>query len=375
MTRLVWRRWAGRHPTGIDRVCLAYLRHFSKDAQAVVQHRRFRRILDSQSSAALFELLAEPGSSFKTRFVSQILRAATRPPVAGEGRIYLNIGHTGLEDEGFLRWLRQADVRPVYLVHDLIPITHPEFCRAGERDRHQVRMNTTLTTAAGILGNSQATLDTLASYARGTQLPQPPTLAAWLGSTLLPQHEAGDGPRSRPTFVILGTIEGRKNHLMLLHVWTRLVQQLGSHAPQLLIIGQRGWECEQAIDMIERSETLRGSVVEIGRCGDVELAEYLASARALLFPSLAEGFGLPLIEALNSGTPVIASDLAVFREIGQGIPDFLDPIDGPAWERMVLAYAEDGSSQRDAQIERIAGYHAPTWENHFSEVEKWLTTL
>jgi glycosyltransferase involved in cell wall biosynthesis len=116
-------------------------------------------------------------------------------------------------------------------------------------------------------------------------------------------------------------------------------------------------------------------VVEIGRCDDLELAGHLAGARALLFPSLAEGYGLPLIEALSSGTPVIASDLPVFREIGQGIPDLLDPIDGPAWERAVMAYAEADSSPRAAQLERMAGYRAPAWENHFSEVDKWLAAL
>jgi len=236
-------------------------------------------------------------------------------------------------------------------------------------------MNTILATAAGVIGNSQATLDSLATYARDVRLPQPPAVAAWLGATPLPNQETPAVAPSRPTFVILGTIEGRKNHLMLLHVWTRLAQRLGPRSPQLLIVGQRGWECEQAIDLIERSETLRGSVVEIGRCGDLELAGYLAGARALLFPSLAEGFGLPLIEALSSGTPVIASDLPVFREIGQNIPDFLDPIDGPAWERTVMAYAEEVSPPRTAQLERMAGYRAPTWENHFSEVDEWLAAL
>ena len=57
VSRLIWRRWAGRQPTGIDRVCLAYLEHFGPRAQAVVQHRRFRGILGRRTSAALFQLL------------------------------------------------------------------------------------------------------------------------------------------------------------------------------------------------------------------------------------------------------------------------------------------------------------------------------
>lgn len=375
VTRLLWRRWTGRHPTGIDRVCLAYLRRYASQANAVIQNRRFRRILNVDSSAALFDLLAKPTPSFKARLVTQLIRAAATSRETGQGRIYFNIGHTGLDDPDFGTWLRRANVRPVYLVHDLIPITHPEFCRAGERDRHRARMDTVLKTAAGVIGNSQATLDSLAAYAKATGVPSPPAVAAWLGSTALPTQPKPTADATRPTFVILGTIEGRKNHLTLLHVWTRLVERLGPDAPRLLIVGQRGWECEQAVDMIERSETLRGSVIEIGRCSDDDLAGHLAGARALLFPSLAEGFGLPLIEALASGTPAIASDLQVFREIGQGVPDLLDPIDGPAWERAVLDYAATDSKPRAVQLERMAGFRTPTWEDHFSRIDTWLVDL
>ncbi len=61
-----------------------------------------------------------------------------------------------------------------------------------------------------------------------------------------------------------------------------------------------------------------------------ELSNWLAHARALLFPSFAEGFGLPVVEALSVGTPVIATDLPAFREAAGSIPEYLDPLDGPA---------------------------------------------
>ena len=127
--------------------------------------------------------------------------------------------------------------------------------------------------------------------------------------------------------------------------------------------------------LLDRSEVLRGAVVEIDHCSDAELNGHLMTARALLFPSLNEGFGLPLVEALSAGTPVIASDLAVFREIGQGVPDFLDALDAPAWEQAILSYAGDGGAARAAQIGRLAGYRPPTWDDHFDRVNAWLVTL
>lgn len=298
------------------------------------------------------------------------IRFGARSGCDGNGRLYLNIGHTGLNDPEFARWVSRSDVRPIYFVHDLIPITHPEYCRAGEDERHAARMRTVLQTGFGVIGNSQATLDELAEFGARADLPRPPEVAAWLGTTELPMAKAPQA--SRPTFVTLGTIEARKNHLLLLQVWTRLVRRLGNKAPQLLVIGQRGWESEQAIDLLERG-ALGDAVIELKNCNDEQLAERLASSRALLFPSLAEGFGMPLVEALAAGVPAIASDLPVFGEIGQGIPDFVDALDGPAWERAILSYASDESAPRQAQVERLKGFKAPTWEDHFAKVESWLT--
>ena len=377
VTRLIWRRWVGRLPTGIDRVCLAYLDHYRGQSQAVIQRRGFRRILSEAASDRLFETLVAPGPSPRTDLVHIIggARLRTFQALRGRGRLYLNVGHTALQDQGYLAWTRAAGVRPVYMVHDLIPITHPEYCRAGEAQRHAQRVRNMLASAVGIIGNSQATLDSLEEFAATKSMGTPAEIAAPLGTEMRSGTLATVARTERPTFVVLGTIEGRKNHLILLQIWARLVRAYGMNAPRLLVIGQRGWECEQVFDLLDRSEALRGVVVEVGHCSDTELNGHLAAARALLFPSLAEGYGLPLVEALSAGTPVIASDLPVFREIGQGVPDLLDPLDGPAWEQAILSYAGNDSAAREAQIVRLAGYRAPTWDEHFERVDAWLATL
>jgi glycosyltransferase involved in cell wall biosynthesis len=374
VTRLIWRRWKGRYPTGVDRVCLAYLDHFGGRAQAVVQHERFRRIIGTEASQELFALLAASPGRFRMDLILGTVRHLGSLTSEGRGRLYLNIGHTGLDSGGFRDWVRRSDVRPVYLVHDLIPITHPQFCRAGEAERHRDRMRTVLTTAAGVIGNSQATLDELRSFAEAEGLPDPPVLAAWLGVEPLPPPMPAPAP-DRPTFVAVGTIEARKNHLMLLDTWSRLIDRLGGEAPRLLIIGQRGWEADQVFARLDGDEKLRGHVTELNRCSDQQLAQHLASARALLFPSLAEGFGLPLIEALGMGVPAIVSDLPVFREIAGAIPTYLPARDEAGWEAAIIDYARPESSARAHQLERMYGFEAPDWNSHFAAVESWLATL
>ncbi len=176
-----------------------------------------------------------------------------------------------------------------------------------------------------------------------------------------------------PYFVVLGTIEPRKNHLLLLNLWRRLVEEFGQQVPRLVVIGQRGWECEQVVDMLERCEALKGVVVELNGCDDVALATWLHHAQALLFPSFAEGYGIPLVEAMSLGTPVIASDLPVFHELAGDIPEYLDPLDGEGWRKAVLEYTMLGSSLRNAQLVRLAGWQAPEWSAHFEKVDAFMT--
>src|ERR1700710_674754 len=95
----------------------------------------------------------------------------------------------------------------------------------------------------------------------------------------------------RPYFLCVGTIEPRKNHLLLLHLWRRMVALHGNRAPRLLIVGKRGWENENVLDLLDRCPALRGHVIELGTVPDSKLTALLRGAQALLMPSFAEGFG------------------------------------------------------------------------------------
>lgn len=375
VSRLIWRGWRGRLPTGIDRVCLAYVTHFGARADAVIQWKGRRTVLAPVDSQALMALLLTGGPRFRRRLVALLGRALPRASRLRprRGALYLNIGHTGLDDPTLGDWIARHGLRAVYLVHDLIPIDTPEFCRAGEAERHIRRMTNALASASGIIGNSRATLDGLSAFAERNGLPRPPMVPAWLAGDTLPMIALAPPP-PRPYFVSVGTIEGRKNHILLLRLWKRLAKRMGEAAPRLMLVGQRGWEADHALAMLDRCAALDGAVVELGRCGDAELARLLIGARALLMPSFAEGFGMPVIEALQLGTPVIATDLPVFREIAGDIPTYLPSYDGIGWERAVLDFCGP-SPERARQVEAMRGYRAPNWPGHFAAVEPWLKAL
>ena len=81
-----------------------------------------------------------------------------------------------------------------------------------------------------------------------------------------------------------------------------------------------------------------------------------------------------MIEALRQGTPVIASDLPVFREIAGGLPTFVDPTDAEAWKKAIEGFVDDGP-ERTRQVIAMPTYVAPTWTTHFAIIESWLKTL
>jgi glycosyltransferase involved in cell wall biosynthesis len=375
VSRLLGARLSGRQPTGVDRVSLEYVRHFGGGARAMICSGRFRAVLPRDVSAMTFAALLDPRIRFApiaTRIMGGALSCALTTP-AMTGCILLNTGHTGLADQSGISACARLGAKPVVFVHDLIPIQHPEYCRPGASERHGSRMRNALAVASGIIANSRSTLGSLTQFAERSGLRCPPAVVAPLAPASL--LEAGPRPIPGPYFVMIGTIEPRKNHALLLNVWRRLAERLGDTAPRLVIIGRRGWECENVIDLLERCAPLSGIVLERNDCSDAELAAYLRHAQALLMPSFAEGFGLPVVESLAIGTPVIASDLDVFREVAGAVPEYADPLDGPRWGDLVMRYADGGSSTRQAQLQRLTAYQPVTWRGHFAVVEEFLCRL
>lgn len=313
---------------------------------------------------------APDASKGKAAALRQLFALRPRPvPRATGPRLYLQVSPHHLDDsEQVGAILRAEGAKFVTLVHDVIPLSHPEFARPQGADEHRARVRTIDAHASGIIGNSQATIDSL----------EPHMAHGLAGRSIRVAHFGADEPDifgagdydlpKRPYFVYISTIEPRKNHLLLLNVWRRLVEQLGDAAPVLVLIGRRGWENENVIDMLERGEMLRGHVIEAGEVSDNHMQELVAGSRAMLMPSFAEGFGMPVVEALCAGTPVICSDILAHREVGGDAPDYLDPLDGLGWMRMILAYSQPDSPERAQQLLRITGWHAPTWRDYFDIV-------
>ncbi|RQT27730.1 glycosyltransferase family 4 protein [Burkholderia cepacia] len=375
ISRLLSRLYDGLLPTGVDRVGLAYIERYGAQARAVLSERGFSVVMSKNESLRAFDLLtAQTRNRIAiSKLVARAVIGQVRHQSTGSG-ILLHTSHTGMEHRRYYEAMHKNGIRTAFVVHDLIPLTHAEYCRPGVDAIHRNRIHTALRHADGLIANSQATLDSLIAEACRANITPPPSTVARLASGVIPFRRASR-PIDTPYFVMLGTIEPRKNHWFILHVWRKLVEQLGKSAPKLVIIGRRGWECENVTDMLERCERLKGIVIEEQECPDERLHTWLQHARALIFPSFVEGYGMPLVEALAQHVPVLASDIDVFHEIAADIPDYLDPLDGPGWLDRIHAYSAADSPLRSAQLQRIKRFREPTWAEHFTQVDHFLATL
>lgn len=371
ITRLARGAMLGRRPTGIDRVTLAYIRHFAPRAHALLGRERWVIELGAPLSRRVFARLGPGG-------VSQV--SAGPSPLKQFPRFLLHTGHSGLESAAYLTAVRRRGLLPVFLVHDVIPITHPEFSRPGIPERHLRRMHHAAHAAAGLICNSEATRSAMMSLFNARGWPMPPSVVAYLGVEVWVRPPGNDSRASlsegsRPYFVCVGTLEPRKNHLLLLRVWQALARRMGERTPDLLFIGQRGWMFDELVRSLRQDEVARRHVLEAGDCSDTELRDWLLGARALLMPSRVEGFGLPVAESLGCGVPVIASRLEVYREFAGEVPDYVDADDETRWADLVEAYCEPDSLFRKAQMARLGDWQPPTWPAHFSRVEAFLGNL
>lgn len=223
---------------------------------------------------------------------------------------------------GIMHWTYPVPMRMegwinIYTVHDLIPLLQPHLSPV-KRSRHLAVMRELVAHADRIVTVSEAArLDIAAMFggreARVVNCGQGVDISPADVASALPH-----GLRSGQYLLFCGAVEPRKNLHRLIDAHARS----GTPFP-LVIAGPDGWRAERIEPLIDRAQ----KVIRLGFLDRRELLALIRDARALLFPSLAEGFGLPVVEAMRLGTPVLTSSSGALAEVAADAALLVDPLD------------------------------------------------
>ena len=218
--------------------------------------------------------------------------------------------------------------RHVFTLHDLTVLSHPHFHTLDNRVRTLASVAEALVRCATIVAVSIATKEEIVRL-----LGLPPASVEVIPPLLNPvfrvagDHDADASAAARlgvrePYVLAVASLEPRKNFGRLLDAWNSLGRSTGAH--QLVVVAAEGWRQGRVMRRLERM-TGDGSVVKIGHIPESVLAALYRRAKIFVFPSLAEGFGLPVAEAMACGAPVVTSGTSSMPEVAGNAAVLVDP--------------------------------------------------
>lgn len=255
--------------------------------------------------------------------------------------------------------------RSVVTIHDLSPFAWPE-CHPPERVRYmEVEVGLSVERASLLITDSQFTRVEVANYF-GKRLQDIHTVPLASAPCFFPREESqlgaclgkyGLGYQRYCLFV--GTIEPRKNLLVLLDAYERLPAALRKQWP-LVLTGYQGWRSDEIHARIAHG-TRAGWVRYLGFVDSDDLPLLYAGARLFVFPSLYEGFGLPVLEAMSSGIPVVCSNSSSLPEVAEGVALMCDAHDVQALSGCIERGLEDFSWRIEASSRGLAKARDYSW--------------
>lgn len=262
-----------------------------------------------------------------------------------------------------------ASLKKVITIYDLIPILHPEWFR---NDDQVVRKTlASIPPDAYVTTISQATKDDFCTYTGFDPARVEPILLAASPTLFYPEmdvlrqqavrQQVGIG--SRPYLLSVATLEPRKNIEQLIRCFARLVES--RELPEdisLVLVGAKGWLSDGIMAELSHCEQARSRLLITGFVPDQDLAALYSGALAFVYPSLYEGFGLPPLEAMQCGLPVITSNNSSLPEVVGDAALLVDPMDADALCEAILTVVNQSDVRAELSARALARAQLFSWD-------------
>lgn len=299
------------------------------------------------------------------------------PPAAfGPGDHWVSLGADWeyLDQEALYRLKRDLGLRVTLICYDAIPVLLPQlFVEVLSRERFGSYLAELAWCADDVLCISECTRRDFERVVHDIGAPVPPTHVIRLGDEIRPPRSeeppAGFDVQGRPFVLYVSTVERRKNHEVLYRAWARM-RDRGIAPHRLVFVGMPGWGVNELRNDIRLDPRVKDDIVLLDRVDDAALAWLYRHAAFTVFPSLYEGWGLPVVESLGWGKFCIASSAASLPEAGGDLVEYIDPWDLPRWADR-LAYFMQHPDEVKARSERIAReYRTMPWRETCEQIHR-----
>jgi glycosyltransferase involved in cell wall biosynthesis len=337
--------------TGISRVLLCVMRHLlTEHPEVELQGISFRDEDQPYRLLGIPELCPEVRGLVDFR---EGTSEGVREPKNGD--VVLLLGEQWLFQgafSGLEKLKRERSVKIVSMVHDLVPFLMPELYWEGFSDAYIYCISRQVGISDVILVYSKNTRKDLFNHFPQL-LERPKSIKQIrLGDDFEPSYCIdGDLPLSaslpKENFILcVGTIQPRKNHSLLLAVWRRLLIKYKERCPTLLLVGKKGWLVDDLCYFIQNNRELRSKIKIVEQVSDNDLRELYRACLFCVFPSLYEGWGLPIAECLAAHRFCLVSDTSAMPEVGGSYVDYFSPYDSGQLYALIDRYIADPLSLR-----------------------------
>ena len=263
----------------------------------------------------------------------------------------------------FFETLESQGVKLAILAHDLIPELFPEWAVRVNAENFRAWLRSSVMAAQVRFAVSKSTATDLTACMKALDRDIPPPVVLPIGYVAPPQTEP-EAPLmlSRPYVLLVSTIEIRKNHALMFRIWRQLLLSLpADQVPDLIFAGKVGWLTADLMQQLENTAWLDGKIKFIPAPSDDQLSSLYRHCMFTVFPSLYEGWGLPVTESLSFGKIVAASDRASIPEAGGPFCVYYDPENlGEAFQ-VIKGLIENLERVKALEARIAADFHPPSW--------------
>ncbi len=260
----------------------------------------------------------------------------------------------------------QGRVKCISLIYDLIPTLFPQWMLPGSSDVVTRWARQQMKNADVILTISNFQKREISNYMEIEKISQRPIEVVRLGDNpSFTASSAPDKPLGLPRclpkrkFVIcVSSLDVRKNQALLYHVWQRLAEELGPDCPELLLIGTPQLYVSDLLHQMRTDRVVNELITHLDDVVDEELAWYYRHCEFTIYPSIYEGWGLPISESLSLGRYCIAANRTSLPEAGGDLVDYFDPFDFAACYKLVHRAVTDPDYVKQCE-QRIRTEYVP----------------